>query len=74
MAVFEVKINRERCKGCHLCVHFCENDVLIAEETVNEHGYFSVKADKQKECKGCSFCYLICPDMAVEIYKKEKDT
>ncbi len=25
-------------------------------------------ADKKK-CNGCGFCYLICPDVAIEVYK-----
>ncbi|MFC1479022.1 ferredoxin family protein [Planctomycetota bacterium] len=69
MAKFSVKIIRERCKGCHLCIHFCEYDILKAENTVNEHGYFSAHASEPDTCRGCRSCYLVCPDMAVEIHK-----
>jgi len=72
MAAYSVHIIRERCKGCHLCIHFCEFDVLTAEDTVNEHGYFSVRALEPDTCRGCGACYAVCPDMAIEIRKKDE--
>ena len=71
MASYRVRIIRERCKGCHLCIHFCKNDVLCAEEEVNAHGYFSAAVKDGADCVGCTFCYLVCPDMAVEIEKED---
>jgi 2-oxoglutarate ferredoxin oxidoreductase subunit delta len=72
MAQYSVKIIKERCKGCHLCIHFCRNGILRPADEVNEHGYYAAEAVKPDECKGCSFCYLICPDMAVEISKEDE--
>lgn len=73
MADFSVKIIRERCKGCHLCIHFCKYHVLRASDTVNEHGYYSAEAADPDQCRGCGFCYQICPDMAIEIHRKDKE-
>ena len=74
MARYSVTITKERCKGCHLCIHFCKNNVLRAADEVNQHGYYTAEAANSEECRGCSFCYLVCPDMAVEIRKEDEKT
>jgi len=73
MAAFRVEIVRERCKGCHLCIHACPHGVLAVEESVNERGYFSAYAPEPEACRGCRFCYLMCPDGAVRIYREKEE-
>jgi len=34
-----IKIDRERCKGCELCVHFCPKGCIVIDESYNSRGY-----------------------------------
>jgi len=65
----KVVIDRERCKGCLLCVSVCPQGILSLGDAPNARGYYPVQADERKMCTACSFCALICPDVALEIYK-----
>ncbi len=67
-----VEINKERCKGCSLCVHACPQKILTIGEVVNSKGHYSVKMNDDKKCTGCAFCALICPDLALEVYRTLK--
>ncbi|MBU1006005.1 MAG: 4Fe-4S binding protein [Candidatus Omnitrophica bacterium] len=66
----KIEINRERCKGCGLCVLYCPKSCIKQGASVNGKGVFPVMfADKSKACTGCSFCAIICPDTCIEVYK-----
>ncbi|EGW39674.1 ferredoxin family protein [Desulfosporosinus sp. OT] len=67
-----VKINTERCKSCGLCVHACPKKILSIGEVANSKGYYAAEVKDQSECIGCAFCALICPDLALEVYREEK--
>ena len=66
----EIKINRERCKGCLLCVTVCPKKKIDVSKKSNAMGLFPVEfSDDSKECTGCAFCALVCPDCAIEVFK-----
>jgi len=65
-----IKINRELCKECHLCIHFCPNAHIIPGKEYNAQGYRSVCIDEKKECNGCALCATMCPDIAIEVYRE----
>ncbi len=65
----KVEINKERCKGCELCISFCKDECLMVGEEINTAGYFVVKFVKPEACKGCGLCAEMCPDMVIEVYK-----
>ena len=67
-----VEINTERCKSCGLCVHACPKKILGIGEIANNKGYYVVEIKDQSQCIGCAFCALICPDLALEVYREEK--
>lgn len=69
-AKFKVKIDPEKCKGCLLCIENCSRQVLEQSTKSNSKGYFSVQVKYQEKCIGCKNCAIICPDVAIEIYKK----
>ncbi len=65
-----VLIDRERCKGCELCVHACPQGVLRMSETYNAKGYHPVMLDeREKVCTGCAVCAVICPDVVFTVYR-----
>ena len=57
----QVHVNREWCKGCGICVHFCPEEVL---ELVDDGMAYCKYPEK---CKDCALCELRCPDMAIEL-------
>lgn len=58
-------INREWCKGCGICVHFCPKNVLELDEEDK------VVAARREDCICCKMCELRCPDLAIEIEIQE---
>jgi 2-oxoglutarate ferredoxin oxidoreductase subunit delta len=69
---FRVTIERNRCKGCELCVHFCPKQVLAMSKVINDKGYFYSTVVQQEQCIGCRFCGMTCPDVAISIGQAEE--
>jgi 2-oxoglutarate ferredoxin oxidoreductase subunit delta len=66
-------IDRERCKGCSLCVYACPQQVLQLSPTYNARGYRPVILDESKnQCSGCGICALVCPDVVFTIYREAR--
>ena len=64
------EIDREKCKGCTLCVGACPEKILsMSREEFNRQGLpFAVCFDEPR-CTGCMSCAIICPDTAISIYR-----
>jgi len=63
-----VLINKERYKGCMICVEFCPLNILAMSDNFNSEGYhFSYfgrfLADEEK-CSVCALCGMYCPDFS----------
>ena len=67
----EVIVDKEKCKGCELCVHACSFDVLKMETEVNSKGYHYAFIDKPDLCTGCTNCAIVCPDGVLSVYRKK---
>jgi len=67
-------IEKERCKGCGLCVTVCPKNVLELSEEVNAMGYFPAHQARPEDCVHCTTCCLICPDVAISIFKQAEET
>lgn len=63
----EVVVLGEFCKGCGLCVEFCEQGKLYIVQKPNKRGIQIAAVRPEVDCTGCLQCATICPDAAVEI-------
>jgi 2-oxoglutarate ferredoxin oxidoreductase subunit delta len=57
-------INRDWCKGCSICVHFCPKHVLELDQDDK------VVVVKPEACVCCRLCEFRCPDLAIEVITK----
>jgi 2-oxoglutarate ferredoxin oxidoreductase subunit delta len=64
-----VRIDKERCKGCELCITACPREVLVMSHEFNGSGYCYSVAQNIANCNSCTFCAIICPDVCIEVYK-----
>jgi 2-oxoglutarate ferredoxin oxidoreductase subunit delta len=62
---FRVTIDKNRCKGCMLCVAFCPRNVLAMQKT-------EAKVAEPDACIGCQLCEIYCPDFAISVSKIEE--
>jgi 2-oxoglutarate ferredoxin oxidoreductase subunit delta len=63
----KLRIDRERCKGCGLCVAFCPREVLAMSRALNKRGNHVVDVAGESLCTGCRNCARVCPDVAIAI-------
>jgi len=57
----DVKIYKNWCKRCGICIAFCPKKVLKVEQ--DDYPFLK---DNQS-CNGCSLCELRCPDFAIVV-------
>ncbi len=68
-----IVVDKERCKGCGVCVSACPVDVLALATEVNSKGYtFAIMANPDA-CIGCASCGVICPDSCITVYRQKID-
>jgi 2-oxoglutarate ferredoxin oxidoreductase subunit delta len=61
-------IDKERCKGCGLCVPVCPKKIMrISETEMNSFGYHPAELTDAQACTSCAVCALMCPDVAIII-------
>jgi len=65
----KIDINRDRCKGCYLCIEYCPNSCIVKDTSLNNKGAIPVTFNKNAKCSGCGFCAIICPDVCIEVYR-----
>ncbi len=66
-------IDKNRCKGCELCVNVCPNKVLAMSQDINDKGYFYAQVVNQAACTACRFCVMQCPDVAITLAVEEPE-
>ena len=68
-----IKILLDACKGCGLCIESCPLKLIKLSDRINAFGYKSIMHDDPEEkCTGCAMCALICPDIAIEVFKADE--
>ena len=68
MAIY-LHFDRDRCKGCGLCISVCPRKLLTLENTANVNGYRPASCPDASNCFGCASCAKICPDSIITIRK-----
>jgi 2-oxoglutarate ferredoxin oxidoreductase subunit delta len=63
----KIEVNKDLCKGCGICVAFCQKKVLELDEQDK------AAAVRPEDCNVCTLCELRCPDMALEIKADESE-
>jgi 2-oxoglutarate ferredoxin oxidoreductase subunit delta len=64
------EINRERCKGCTLCIGACPEKILsMSRESFNRLGVPYAECFDESRCTACLSCAIICPDSAIRIVR-----
>ena len=62
----EHRVEREWCKGCGICVHFCPKQVLELDAQEK------AAALRPEDCICCRLCQYRCPDLAIEVICEEE--
>ncbi len=62
-----IVVQKDRCKGCELCVNACPQRILAMSEEINLKGYFFATVAEPHRCIGCRMCAITCPDAAIEV-------
>jgi 2-oxoglutarate ferredoxin oxidoreductase subunit delta len=70
-----IEIDQELCKGCKLCIEFCPKGIIALSNKLNTRGYHPARFAEEKvkkgkrKCTGCSTCAILCPEVAIEVYR-----
>ena len=66
----KIEIIEEYCKGCHLCVNFCDKDCIeISNDRFNPNGFLLPIFVNENDCIGCGICGWMCPECTIDVYK-----
>ncbi len=71
-----IVVDKEKCKGCLLCVQACPQKILFKSEYFNKQGYqvMAMQEGAEEKCTGCAFCATMCPDVVITVFRTKKKT
>ena len=67
-----IQVDRDRCKGCELCVDSCSLGILVMSTQINAKGYFFAEPVDSERCTACMLCGVMCPDLAITVTPKRR--
>ncbi|HOG00392.1 MAG: 2-oxoglutarate-acceptor oxidoreductase subunit OorD [Firmicutes bacterium ADurb.Bin248] len=63
----KVSFDRNRCKGCELCVAVCPKHIIALDAATNVKGYHPATVERMEECTACASCARMCPDSVITV-------
>ena len=60
-----IVVDKERCKGCGVCVVNCPTEAIALSHEVNGKGYNFLSLVNPEKCIGCANCATVCPDSVI---------
>ena len=64
-----IVIDWEKCKACGLCLAFCRRGLIRFSDETNRQGFHPAAFAESEECTGCANCALMCPEVAIKVYR-----
>ena len=64
-----IDVDKEKCKGCSVCITACPTHVIQLTKQVNGKGYNYAHMEKPEACIGCANCAMVCPDSVITVYR-----
>ena len=70
----KIIIDELRCKGCALCTTACPFGLIRMGPKVTRQGFLPavISAEDLERCTSCAHCALMCPDVAITVYRESK--
>ncbi|MCL2823540.1 MAG: 4Fe-4S binding protein [Polyangiaceae bacterium] len=65
-----IQVDKDRCKGCEICVDSCSLGILVMSKQINAKGYFFAEPVGAERCTACMLCGVMCPDLAITVTGK----
>jgi 2-oxoglutarate ferredoxin oxidoreductase subunit delta len=69
----EIRIIKDRCKGCKICVEVCQAKVLEIAEEPNILGHHPPCIVNLEACTNCGLCEMLCPDFAIYTHTEPEE-
>ena len=67
-----ITVQEDWCKACGLCLEACKLRLIKFDERLNLQGYHPVVLSEPENCTGCAVCAQVCPEVAIEVFRKHK--
>ena len=65
-----IVIEADRCKDCGLCIITCKHGLIRRKNVYNTKGYLPAEfVDPDEKCNACTLCAVVCPEVAIEVYR-----
>lgn len=68
-----IHIDKEKCKGCGLCISTCSKNVIEMSKEYNKAGNIYAELCNVEKCTACGNCFRMCPDIAISIIIEDID-
>ena len=65
----KITVAKDLCKACELCIDVCPKHLIQIGKELNKKGNHYAEQINESECTGCRLSGIMCPDLAIEVYK-----